>query len=77
MASCSERLRACGNGLRKGGELMRDDAKYVVHPNGAEAGYIPFIVHEKLAWQDRRTIKRLTCIIGALVLALIAAIIIR
>lgn len=56
---------------------MRDDAKYVVHPNGSEAGYIPFIVHEKLAWQDRRTIKRLICIIGALVLALIAAIIIR
>jgi hypothetical protein len=56
---------------------MRDDAKFVVHPNGSKSGYIPFIVHEKLAWEDRRTIKRLTCIIGALALALIAAIIIR
>lgn len=56
---------------------MRDDAIYCEHPNGAEIGYIPFWRHELLRAKDRRTVKRLAYTIGALVLALIAAIIIR
>ena len=55
---------------------MRDDAKYVVHPNGSEAGYIPFIVHEKLAWQDQRTIRRLAWAWAITSAALIAALVV-
>lgn len=57
--------------------MIRDDAIYCEHPNGAEMGYIPFWRHELLRAKDRRTVKRLAYTIGALVLALIAAIIIR
>lgn len=56
---------------------MRDDARYVVHPNDSEQGYIPFFVHEKLAWQDRRTIRRLAVAWAITAAALIAALIIR
>lgn len=55
---------------------MRDDAKYVVHPNGSEVGYIPFIVHEKLAWQDQRTIRRLAWAWAITSAALIAALVV-
>ena len=40
-------------------------------------GYIPFIVHERLAWQDRRTIRRLAIAWAVTAAALIAALIIR
>lgn len=56
---------------------MRDDAIYCEHPNGAEMGYIPFWRHEWLRARDRRTVKALSLAVGALTLALIAAIIIR
>lgn len=55
---------------------MRDDAKYVVHPNGSEEGYIPFIVHERLAWQDRRTIRRLAAAWAISSAALIVALVV-
>lgn len=55
---------------------MRDDAKYVVHPNGSEVGYIPFIVHEKLAWQDQRTIRRLAWAWAITSAALITALVV-
>lgn len=56
---------------------MRDDAKYVVHPNGSEAGYIPFIVHEMLAFRDRRIIRWLVVALVVTAAALIAALIVR
>lgn len=56
---------------------MRDDARYVEHPNGSEAGYIRFAVHEMLAWKDRRTIRRLAVAWAITAAALIAALIIR
>lgn len=56
---------------------MRDDARHVVHPNDSKEGYIPFIVHERLAWQDRRTIRRLAVAWVITAAALIAALIIR
>lgn len=53
---------------------MRDDARFVVHPNGSKEGYMPFIVHERLAWKDRQTIKRLIIALVIVSAALIVAI---
>lgn len=63
--------------FKKGAEQMRDDAIYCEHPNGAELAYIPFWRHEKIMYHERQKQRRLIVAIGALALALIAAIIIR
>ena len=56
---------------------MRDNAIYCEHPNGAEAAYIPFWRHEEIMHRERQKQRRLIMAIGALALALIAAIILR
>ena len=63
--------------IRKGAEQMRDDAIYCEYPDGAEMAYIPFWRHEKIMYHERQKQRRLIMAIGALALALIAAIIIR